>query len=32
MKLKEGLKDKPLYDKYPIPASDPDVSSSLTHQ
>ena len=32
MKLKEGLKDKPLYAKYPIRASDPDVSSSLTHQ
>ena len=32
MKLKEGLKDKPLYGKYPIRASDPDVSSSLTHQ
>ena len=30
--LKEGWKDKPLHDKYPIRASDPDVNSSLTHQ
>ena len=30
--LKEGWKDKPLHDKYPICASDPDVNSSLTHQ
>ena len=32
IELKEGWKDKPLHDKYPIRASDPDVNSSLTHQ
>ena len=30
--LKEGWKAKPLYGKYPIRASDPDLKSSLTHQ
>ena len=30
--LNEGWKDKPLHDKYPIRASDPDVNSPLTHQ
>ena len=29
--LKEGWKDKLLYGKYPIRASDSDVNSSLTH-
>ena len=31
-KLKEGWQDKPLLDKYPTRASDPDVNSSLIYQ
>ena len=30
--LKEGWKDKPLRDNYPIQAGNPDINSSLNHQ